>query len=388
MGPQRLHRRRQNLPIRHAKVEVTDGAGVLVLATTSTGADGRFSVAVTVDAPLIAARVVTDGRPSGYELRVVDNFVRVPTVGLLLDASQLYAVNTDAQTHLPGANVNVGDWLLQDEDGTGVAQAFNIFDNGVDFFDWMATPGVNGALPTAAQFLVFAWDPLGTPGNPPPLFGSNYSQQGVFIGSNPDPQASDTDGWSDTVILHETGHWFDDLFSRSDNPGGPHPGRQLQDPRLSYGEGAATFHCAKVREWRAGRLNLVGQPIDDHVSTYGDLGCRRTWERRAGCRSPMTSRSASPTSPTPTASSTFDLGQHGSANETNVTSALWDVVDGPASRDETPGADDDGLEVADAVAWDVEARLPAVHRGHQRSPSRTSSRGGSRATAPPSTPRR
>jgi len=29
---------------------------------------------------------------------------------------------------------------------------------------------------------------------------------------------------------------------------------------LAYGEGSATHHCAKVREWRASRLDLAGQP--------------------------------------------------------------------------------------------------------------------------------
>ena len=117
-----------------------------------------------------------------------------------------------------------------------------------------------------------------------------------------------------------------------------------------------------MREWRAGRLNLVGQPIDDHVSTYGDLqvppdvgtpgGLSFSYDFEIGIAYIPDANGVV---------TTFDLGQHGSANETNVTSALWDVVDGPASRDETPGADDDGLEVADAVAWDVEhVYLPSI----------------------------
>src|SRR5206468_10803076 len=124
--------------------------------------------------------------------------------------------------------------------------------------------GVSGSLPGPEHFLVYAWKATGTPGNPPPLFGSNYSQQGIFIGADPN---NDTDGWSDTVILHETGHWYDDNFSRSDNPGGAHfIGDNNANVLLAYGEGSATYHCAKVREYRA-----LARGTDNLVSLYADL---------------------------------------------------------------------------------------------------------------------
>src|SRR5262249_55082824 len=44
------------------------------------------------------------------------------------------------------------------------------------------------------------------------------------------------------------------------------------------------------------------------------------------------------------------IGQRGSANETNVTSALWDLVDGPETPDESPGVDDDPADGPDAFA--------------------------------------
>ncbi len=339
----------QDLPIRRARVEVVNAVTLAVLASGATDGDGRYQLEVTGQLiPVnLYVRCITDGRPAGYQIRVMDNFVRVPLVGLNFTGSSLYSITTGTTlAHDPAADLDVGTYRIQDPDGTGVAQAFNIFDNGVDFFDWMAQPGLLGSLPAARDSLVFAWKATGTPGNPPPQFGSNYSQQGVFIGSNPN---EDTDGWSDTVILHETGHWFDDLFSRSDNPGGAHfIGDNDANVLLAYGEGSATFHCAKVREFRAPIPNVHGQPRDQLVSLYADLllpppvgtpgGLSFGYDFETG----NFSDDGRP------------IGQRGSANETNVTSALWDLTDGPATPDATPGQDDDPIEAGDDVAWTIE----------------------------------
>ncbi len=340
----------QNLPIRRAKIEIVDALSQNVLATGITDTDGRFAISTNASVANAFARCLTDGRPAGYEIRVVDNFVRVPLSGggLILTGSMLYAITSHTVVgHNPTQDLEFGTSLIQDPDGTGVAQAFNIFDNAVDFFDWVAQPSINGALPTAAQFVIYAWKATGTPGNPPPVTGSNYSQQGIFIGTNP---GSDTDGWSDTVILHETGHWFDDLFSRSDNPGGAHfLGDNDAEVRLAYGEGAATYHCAKVREHRATtRTNLLGQPLDNLVSLYADLEIPPPVGTPGGLSFAYDFETGN------FADTGAPIGQRGSANETNVTSALWDLLDGASTPDASPGTDDDPVEVGDALAWDIE----------------------------------
>lgn len=348
----------QNLPIRHARVEIVHTVTFQVLGAGVTDASGNYAIAVNGQMLPVScyARCITDGRPAGYQLRVVDNFVRDIVNGqLLLAGSMLYSIRTsDVLNHPPAQALDFGTYLTQDTDGTGVAQAFNIFDNGVDFFEWMAQPGLLGSLPAPEDSLVYAWKATGTPGNPPPLFGSNYSLQGVFIGAEAN---TDTDGWSDTVILHETGHWYDDLFSRSDNPGGAHYiGDNDADVLLCYGEGAATYHCGKVRERRATtRTNLLGQPVDEWVSLYADL----TIPPPVGTPGAL---SFSYDFETGNFGDTgLPIGQRGSANETNVTSALWDMVDGGSTPDATPGVDDESLEVSDASAWGIEhTYLPSV----------------------------
>ena len=48
---------------------------------------------------------------------------------------------------------------------------------------------------------------------------------------------SDTDEYDDHIIIHEWGHYFEDVFSRSDSIGGPHSPGEVLDSRLAFGEG-------------------------------------------------------------------------------------------------------------------------------------------------------
>jgi len=62
---------------------------------------------------------------------------------------------------------------------------------------------------------------------------------GDAVGRLPESRA-DTEEFDDHVIVHEWGHYFEDNFSRSDSPGGPHSIGDRLDPRLAFGEGWAT----------------------------------------------------------------------------------------------------------------------------------------------------
>jgi hypothetical protein len=351
----------QDLPIRHARVEVVDAVTQLVIGSGVTDGAGHFSVLATPASQLVPvnvfARVLTDGRPAGYEIRVVDELVR--GLGDPAFIGNIHAVATSTVlAHNPNLSLDFGTWRLEDGDGTGVAQAFNIFDNTVDFFDWMAQPALLNRLPNASEYIVLAWSPVSA------NEGSNYSGHAILLSSP--GQGNDTDGWSDTVILHEIGHWFDDYFSRSDNPGGAHSlGDNNQNPLLSYGEGVATFHCAKVRKLRAAtRTNLGGDPLDNHISIYGDLMIPPDSAAAGGLSFSYDFENGVAFQPGLPPGG-FVLGQRGTANETNVTSALWDLVDDAATPDETPGVDDDAVGVDDSYPWAIERTwLPGLPAGN------------------------
>lgn len=71
--------------------------------------------------------------------------------------------------------------------------------------------------------------------------GTYYSGEIHLLGAN-----SDDDGYDDTVILHETGHYVEDTQGRSDSPGGGHDGSPT-DPRLAWSEGFSTYWNYAVR---------------------------------------------------------------------------------------------------------------------------------------------
>ena len=58
--------------------------------------------------------------------------------------------------------------------------------------------------------------------------------------------ATDTEEFDDHVTMHEWGHYFEDVFSRSDSIGGPHRIGDSIDARLAFGEGWATALAAIV----------------------------------------------------------------------------------------------------------------------------------------------
>lgn len=57
---------------------------------------------------------------------------------------------------------------------------------------------------------------------------------------------TDTEEFDDHVTMHEWGHYFEDVFSRSDSIGGPHRIGDSIDARLAFGEGWATALAAIV----------------------------------------------------------------------------------------------------------------------------------------------
>lgn len=78
------------------------------------------------------------------------------------------------------------------------------------------------------------------------FYRPGYSQLFILGGDKGDVKAADTDHFDNSVILHEYGHFLEDIYAKSDSPGGSHNGNFLIDPRLSWSEGWANFFQAAV----------------------------------------------------------------------------------------------------------------------------------------------
>ncbi len=63
----------------------------------------------------------------------------------------------------------------------------------------------------------------------------------ILGGMSGNTKTQDTDHFDDSVIIHEYGHFLEDVYSRSTSPGGSHNGNFIIDPRLAWSEGWANF---------------------------------------------------------------------------------------------------------------------------------------------------
>ena len=63
---------------------------------------------------------------------------------------------------------------------------------------------------------------------------SYYYDRNLYILGDED---SDTDEYDDHVVSHEWGHYYEDVFSRSDSVGGSHGASDILDIRVAFGEG-------------------------------------------------------------------------------------------------------------------------------------------------------
>lgn len=79
---------------------------------------------------------------------------------------------------------------------------------------------------------------------------------------------ADTDHFDNTIIIHEYGHFLEDVLSASDSPGGFHDGDSIIDPRLAWSEGWANFLQAAVLGTDY-YLDTIGHALDAQDNNQG-----------------------------------------------------------------------------------------------------------------------
>jgi hypothetical protein len=293
------------LPIRYADVEVLDDNSSVVLGTGFTDEAGQFQVLVSTNiARDIVIRVLTSTDHVPFSNRRTEEWSGFWN-------GNPYALESPIYTnHDPNTDIDMGT-VGATSDGPG--KPFNIFDVQLDETAWIME--MIGGNPNNYREFQARWRDGANIGQ------AFYDGIGISIGGELP--------YDDTVIGHEGGHFMNDTWSRDDNPGGSHfLGDNNQDPRLSYGEGVATWYASVSRD-------LLGTNPAPHlyINTTGGEGPGNlsfSYEIEAPSG-----------------------GWFGPANEVIVTSALWDIVDGTDTIDDTPGVDDDLLDIADAEVWEV-----------------------------------
>jgi hypothetical protein len=114
---------------------------------------------------------------------------------------------------------------------SGAAGAFNIFDQLVIVMDRVRAIYPQQPVPVRAFWHEGNGD------------GTYYTGNEMYLLG----EQSDDDGFDDTVIMHEAGHYVEDAYGRSDSPGGGHDGSPT-DPNLAWSEGFSTYFALALRD--------------------------------------------------------------------------------------------------------------------------------------------
>ncbi len=252
-------------PVREADVEVRQCGNLL--ASTATDGAGQYAVTLV---PAAQGRIFVDvlARTADRAIQVVDNTA----------AGAIWAVAQPIVSASPTLDVHATSGWTGAGYGEGrIAAPFAILDD--LYTAERRLLDLPRAVPFASVPLVVNWSPLNTSdsrcaGGPSTgCIGTSYydpSIRQIFILGM---AGVDTDEFDREVVVHEWGHYFEDNFSRSDSPGGPHSFGNVLDPRLAFGEGYASAFAAMLLEqtiyadtyWRGG-MDAFGWDVENFTS--------------------------------------------------------------------------------------------------------------------------
>jgi hypothetical protein len=198
----------QRLPIRGANLWVVRDSDQTTLARVVTADDGSY--VIRYDAKAGEKMHVSVGASSQIAARPAK---------VIRNSGAVHAVPSKS---FAAATAHSTDLLATEAAETG--QAFNVFDQLILGLDKTRAYGESKLAPITAKY------------QRGKNTGSFYDGVSITLAGTPDD-----DGYDDSVILHEFGHYHQGAYGRSDNPGGSHPNPGGDDPRLAWAEGQATY---------------------------------------------------------------------------------------------------------------------------------------------------
>ncbi|NQZ01958.1 MAG: hypothetical protein HRT45_14950 [Bdellovibrionales bacterium] len=245
-------------PIRHAEVRILQGSNIVQCGETD--ASGNFSLNIPRDTGSYTLQINS---------RANNSFARVSVLNGP-EKNQFYSIETTVSS---SSSRNIGT-MIAPATGSVIAGAYNILDQIVDANAYLRNnvgPGdcaSNGCTEVSVAPKVAAyWQAGFNPGeylNGSPLSYYIRGFRRLFIlgGLNGDTDFTDTDHFDNTIILHEYGHFLEDVYFGTDTPGGPHNGNSIIDPRLAWSEAWSNLFQGVVRG--------VGSYLDTEGNVDGD----------------------------------------------------------------------------------------------------------------------
>jgi len=265
----------QLLPARGVQISLIAEADGAVLVTGVTGDDGTYRLDFPEAGPAELSHLL---------VATISESVERP----------IQVHNRARAVHGFGGASFAADETTQDvvvTAASNAAEAFNVFDQLV-----LNADTVRETLGVMPPPLTAIWQQGSQD-------GTYYSGSTLHLLGAPD----DDDGYDDSVILHEAGHFVEDTVGRSDSPGGGHDGSPT-NPTLAWSEGFSTY-------WA---MAALGAPF------YGDSNSGGGWSYD-GDTSATTAEQPSG-------------GMDQDVSEDMITEILWDLGDaGAADDDSLPG---------------------------------------------------
>lgn len=271
-------------PVRGAAVEVVSSASA-VLASTSTDANGAYSVTVPANTPVIVrvrAQMTQGGSGPSWDVTVRDN----------TQSAAIYAMETP--TFSSGFNATLqrdihapSGWGGSSYTGARVAGPFALLD-----VVYAAQAKVLSVAPaTAFPALRVFWSVNNVPGGNNPaigqigttFFSSGTGGRAIYVLGK---ENVDTDEYDASVIAHEWGHYYQSAFSRDDSPGSSHSMTDKLDRRVAFSEGWGNAWSGIA----LGRSNytdsvLAGQASGSNVNLAIGYPADPGWYREASIHS-------------------------------------------------------------------------------------------------------
>ena len=238
----------QTRPIRKATVQLLD-TGNNVLREMVSGEDGSYSFSNVAGNLDVRLRVRAELKKlSGFPRWDVE--IRDNTSSTALPLSQRPPYVVDGATfNTGGADVTrdltaTTGWGVTSYTGTRAAAPFAILDAIYSGMQLVLTADANAVFGPMDAF----WSINNTLTSPSDIDAGELSSSfyrtdidSLFLLGDANV---DTEEFDDHVSMHEWGHYFEDVFSRSDSVGGSHSIGESIDARLSFGEGWATALAA------------------------------------------------------------------------------------------------------------------------------------------------
>jgi hypothetical protein len=207
-----------------------------------TNADGSFQVSLAKNTGDVRLQVLSRGFNSRLKVSVLENTTTNSPYAL----EKTFGVGVD--------NINAGEFLAHarlSQSSKLEGGAFHILKSIYKANNYIRTEIANDNW--VAEKVTIYWKAgfnpysyFGYPENPLSFYKPGDRKLYILGGYNGNVDTADTDHFDASVILHEYGHFLEDVYGKTDSPGGYHNGDAVIDPRLAWSEGFANFFQSAV----------------------------------------------------------------------------------------------------------------------------------------------